>query len=77
MQTAHPNDILVAGVENMLLYSNLKDNQHQILIVQQASDGISLENELLMAFNNFGASEMPQYFPDVGPIQRNLLGPSE
>lgn len=65
MQTAHPNDILVAGVENMLLYSHLKDNQHQILFVQQASDGISLENELLMAFNNFGTSEIPQYFPDV------------
>lgn len=67
MQSAHPNDILIAGVENMLLYGNLKDNQHQILFVQQASDGITLENELLMAFDNFGASEnvIPQYFPDV------------
>lgn len=65
MQTVHHNDILIAGVENMLLYGNLKDNQHQILFVQQASDGISLENELLMAFNNFGTTEAPQYFPDV------------
>lgn len=63
----HPNDILISGVENMLLYGNLKDNQHQIIFVQQASDGITLENELLMAFDNFGASEnvLPQYFPDV------------
>lgn len=66
-QTDHPNDILIAGVENMLLYGNLKDNQHQILFVQQESDGITLENELLMAFNNFGTGEniKPQYFPDV------------
>lgn len=67
MQATHTNDILIAGVENMLLYGNLKDNQHQILFVQQASDGITLENELLMAFDEFGASEnvKPQYFPDV------------
>lgn len=67
MQEAHPNDILIAGVENMLLYGTVKDNQHQILFVQQASDGITFDNELLMAFNNFGASKnvIPQYFPDV------------
>lgn len=67
MQAAHPNDILIAGVENMLLYGNLKDHQHQVMFVQQASDGIDLENELLMAFDNFGANENvnPQYFPDV------------
>lgn len=67
MQAGHPNDMLIIGMENMLSYGNLIDNQHQVLLVEQASDGISLENELLMAFDNFGASEnlTPQYFPDV------------
>lgn len=67
MQAGHPNDMLIIGMENMLSYGNLIDNQHQVLLVEQASDGISLENELLMAFDNFGASEnlTPKYFPDV------------
>lgn len=66
-QAGHPNDMLMIGMENVLSYGNLIDNQHQTLFVEQASDGISLENELLMAFDNFGASEnlTLQYFPDV------------
>lgn len=66
-QAGHANDMLIIGMENVLSYGNLIDNQHQILFLEQASDGISLENELLMAFDNFGASEnlTPQYFPDV------------
>lgn len=66
-QSGHPNDMLIIGMENFLSYGNLENNQHHVLFVEQASDGISLETELMMAFDNFGASEnvTPQYFPDV------------
>lgn len=51
----------------MLLYGGMKDNQHQILFVQQDSDGITFEDELFIAFNNLDANENAnlQYFPDV------------
>lgn len=64
METTNPNDVFIAGVENMLFYGDMKDNQHNIIFVEQASDGISLETELLSAFGNFERTKL-QYFPDV------------
>lgn len=67
LQAANPNDVFIIGVENILLYGDMKDNQHQILFVQQDSDGITLENELFMTFNNLmgETNANRQYFPDV------------
>lgn len=68
LPVAHPNDVFIAGVENMLLYGDLKDNQHLVLFVEQLSDGITFENELLITFNNIdGDNETAhfEYFPDV------------
>lgn len=64
VETTNPNDVFIAGVENMLFYGDMKDNQHNIIFVEQASDGISLETELLSAFGNFERTNL-QYFPDV------------
>lgn len=63
----NPNDVFVAGVENMLFYGSMKDNQHLVVFVQQGSDGISFEDELLSSLYDFESSERPnlQYFPDV------------
>lgn len=68
---SNPNDYFITGVENMLFYGGMKDNQHQVLFLAQGSDGISLENELLLSsFNNvdsFGNEFVSnlQYYPDV------------
>lgn len=61
----NPNDVFVAGVDNMLFYGSMKDNQHQVLFVQQDSDGISFEEELLSSLTEFDSSTNLQYFPDV------------
>lgn len=63
-EPTNPNDVFVAGVENVLFYGDMKDNQHQVIFVQQDSDGITLENELLSAFGSFENANQ-QYFPDV------------
>lgn len=67
MAPANLNDVFIAGVENMLFYGSMKDNQHQVLFVAQGSDGISFEDELLSKLNHFESSENANlhYFPDV------------
>lgn len=64
---ANPNDVFIAGVENMLIYANMIDNQHQVLFVAQHSDGITFEDELLLKLNHFESNENANlhYFPDV------------
>lgn len=59
-----PNDVFIAGVENILFYGDMKHNQHQVIFIEQNSDGISLEAELLSVFGNFQDTNA-QYFPDV------------
>lgn len=59
-----PNDVFIAGVENILFYGDMKHNQHQVIFIEQNSDGISLEAELLSVFGNFQHTNA-QYFPDV------------
>lgn len=61
------NEVFVVGVENVLFYGNMLANQHQVVFVAQDSDGISLENELLMKFGQFDESQNQplQYFRDV------------
>lgn len=61
----NPNDVFVAGVENMLFYGSMLDNQHQVVFVQQGSDGISFEQELLASLSEFDSIQQLQYFPDV------------
>lgn len=65
--SANPNDVFIAGVENILFYGGMKDNQHQVLFVAQSSDGISFEDELLLKLNHFETNEHANlhYFPDV------------
>lgn len=65
--SANPNNVLIAGVENLLAYGRMIDNQHQVLFVEQNSDGITLEEELLLTFGGsaFNENDNPQYFPDV------------
>lgn len=67
MAPANLNDVFIAGVENMLFYGSMKDNQHQVLFVAQGSDGITFENELLSKLEHFESSENTNlhYFPDV------------
>lgn len=64
---SNPNDLFIAGVENMLFYGSMKNNQHQVLFVAQGSDGISFEDEVLSSINRFESNENAnlQYFPDV------------
>lgn len=64
--TTNPNDLFIAGVENMLFYGGMKNNQHQVLFVTQGSDGISFEDEVLTSINRFEMENTNmQYFPDV------------
>lgn len=67
MQPSNSNDVFIAGVENMLFYGDMKDNQHHVLFVAQGSDGISFEEELLLKLNHFEPNENANlhYFPDV------------
>lgn len=52
------------GVDNMLFYGMMKQNQHQVVFVLQDSDGISLESELLSSyFQNAQDPENLQYLP--------------
>lgn len=56
------------GVDNMLFYGMMKQNQHPVVFVLQDSDGISLESELLSSYDqNANEQENLQYlpFPDV------------
>lgn len=66
-EAINPNDYFIAGVENMLLYGEMKNNQHQVMFVKQISDGISLEDELLLSsLTDMDSNENKlQYYPDV------------
>lgn len=63
----NPNDVFIAGVENMLFYGDMKENQHQVVFVAQGSDGMSLEDEILSKLHRFDFDDnLDQfYFPDV------------
>lgn len=52
------------GVDNMLFYGMMKQNQHQVVFVLQDSDGISLESELLSSYDqNAYEQKNLQYLP--------------
>lgn len=56
---------ILKGVQNGLICGGLADDQHQVLFVQQDSDGISLDDELLTSFYHIDPNVQPQFFPDV------------
>lgn len=53
------------GVQNGLICGGMADDQHQVLFVQQDSDGISLDDELLASFNYIDPNTDTQFFPDI------------
>ncbi|XP_031641134.1 uncharacterized protein LOC116352567 [Contarinia nasturtii] len=63
----NPNDVFIAGVENMLFYGDMKENQHQVVFVAQGSDGMTFEDKILSQLNRFESVDNHEefYFPDV------------
>lgn len=53
------------GVENGLICAGMKDDQHQVLFIQQESDGVSLDDELLSSFYRIDGNDQPNHIPDV------------
>lgn len=52
-------------MENGLICASIADDQHQVIFIQQESDGVSLETELHAAFNRIDAGEQPKCFPEI------------
>lgn len=59
-----PNDYFAAGVENMMLYAQYKDNQHLVLLVVQGSDGLSEASSTNDDTNDNETNNL-QYYPDI------------
>lgn len=67
VELANPNDLFIAGVDNMLFYGSMKLDLHQVVFIEQGSDGVSFADELLLKINHFqtdGRHEL-NYYPDV------------
>lgn len=56
---------ILQGVKNGLICGGTTDDQHQVLFVQQDSDGISLDDELLASFYDIDPNASLQFFPDI------------
>lgn len=52
-------------MENGLFCASIADDVHQVIFIEQESDGISLDTELFAAFNHIDAYQQPRCFPHV------------
>lgn len=52
-------------MENGLICASIADDQHQVIFMEQESDGISLDTELFTAFNHIDGNDQSKCFPHV------------